>query len=226
MRTLVSNTFLVIIMLVIQSSFARLQSAPDELTLSISGHPGYIKVAQANGRSYVEIEDLTRLTQGTLTFKGNQMILRLPPESGDASAPAAQRSSGFSREFLGAGIEFMGAIREWRITVVTAIQNNSPAPEEWVSELRRKADKNLAFAAAARSTSDDRNGYPLLAGEFANMQTLSDRFLSKRKALQYVDPKSIDNDPLDQQILSCARSLASMAADNQLRDEPACNDAH
>lgn len=54
------------------------------------------------------------------------------------------------------------------------------------------------------------------------MQNLSELFLNKRRQSQYIDPKSIDNDPLDQQILACARSLASMAADNQFHEEAAC----
>jgi hypothetical protein len=119
----------------------------------------------------------------------------------------------------------MNAIREWRITIVNSIRDNSPVSEEWVSELQRRAQKNLALVGAGRSTEDDRNGNLLLAAEFANMRKLSDGFLSRRKRLQYIDPGSIDNDPLDRQILACARSLASMGADNQFRDEAACIEA-
>jgi hypothetical protein len=118
----------------------------------------------------------------------------------------------------------MSAIREWRITIVNSIKNNSPISEDWIAQLQGRAQKNLALVAAARSTEDDRNGYTLLAGEFANMRKLSDRFLSKRRQLLYINPDSINNDPLDQQIVACGRSLASMAADNQFRDEAACSE--
>lgn len=56
------------------------------------------------------------------------------------------------------------------------------------------------------------------------MQKLSDQFLAKRRQVAYIDPKSIDNDPLDRQILACGRGLAAMAADNQFHEEPACTE--
>jgi hypothetical protein len=217
--------FLVVaVVLPIPLFLATSQSAPETRTLSIAGRSGNTKAYLLNGKSYIDLEDLARLTQGSLSFKANQIVLTLPAASTDMPATAPQAKPGFSKEFLQAGIEQMGAIREWRITIVNAIQNNYPVPEQWISEQRRKADRNLALALAARSTEDDRSGYPLLSAEFANMQKLSDRFLSQRKQLQYINPGSLDNDPLDQQILSCARSLASVAADNRFHEETACSE--
>ena len=204
--------------LLVWLSRARPQSAQGARTLSVSGHAGHINVVQLNGKSYVSIEDLTHLTQSSLLLKANQMVLTL------AGTPATQPSKkqGFSRDFLMASIEQMGEVREWRIAIVNSIQNNSPVPEGWLSEQRRRAEKNLALASAARSTDDDHSAYPLLAAELSNMQKMSDRFLAKRKQLQYIDPKFIENDKLDKQILNCAHGLAAMAADEQFRDEPSC----
>jgi hypothetical protein len=220
------NVFLMTMMVLAAASYlANSQSAPDARTLSIAGHSESAKVLEVNGKSYVQVEDLARLTQGSLTFKANRILLTLPAEQAHSPVKALSATQGFSKEFIQAGIEQMSAIREWRITIVNSIQNNSPVSEEWVSELGRRAHKSLALAGTARSTEDDRNGYLLLAAEFSNMQKLSDRFLSRRKQMQYIDPRSIDNDPLDRQILACARSLASMAADNQFRDEASCREA-
>jgi hypothetical protein len=105
------------------------------------------------------------------------------------------------------------------------IQNNSPPPEDWIGELRRKAEQQLAMAAAARSTNDDHSGYALLAGELANMRKLSDKYLTARRNLQLVRPETITNDRLNQQIVACGHSLSMMVADNQFRDEPACIEA-
>jgi hypothetical protein len=212
-------------MLLLTASFSTpWQSAPEARTLSIVGQSEYAKILELNGKSYVQVEDVARLTRGSLTFNANRVFLALPAERGHTSA-APPATHGFSKEFLQAGIEQMSAIREWRITIVNSIKNNSPVSEEWVSELQNRAHKNLALVGAARSTEDDRNGYLLLAAEFANMRKLSDGFLSRRRRLQYIDPSSIDNDRLDRQILACAHSLESMAADNQFRDEPACSEA-
>jgi hypothetical protein len=217
------NVFRITMMLLVGASFhAHSQSAHASRTLSIAGHSEYANILDVNGKSYVAIEDIARLTRGSLIFKGNQILLTLPGEAAQAPVTAAPATQGFSKEFLQAGIEQMSTIREWRITIVNSIHNNSPVSEEWVSELQRRAQKNLALAAAARSTEDDGNAYQLLDGEFANMRKLSDRFLSKRRQLQYIDPKSIDNDPLDQQIVACGRGLSSMAANNQFHDESSC----
>jgi hypothetical protein len=203
---------------------APLPSGQGARTLSVAGHSGYTKILELDGKSYISVEDLARLTLGSLSFNAAQIILTLPggPPTRAAGVPEAKR--GFSKEFLQAGIEQMSAIREWRIMIVNSIQNNFPASEESISELQRRADTNLALAASSRSTQDDRDAYGLLQAESKNMQKLSDGFLTKRKKLQYIDPKSVANDRLDQQILGCARSLASMAADNQFRDEPLCSE--
>jgi hypothetical protein len=200
------------------------QQAPQQIpTLAISGHTGSANILKVNGKSYVAVEDLARMTQASLSFKGNQTVLTLP--HADANPPADTPppvKQGFSRGFMEAGIEQMGDIREWRVAIVTSIEKNYPISADWVNEQRRKAEKNLALASAAVSTDDDRSAYPLLAGEFANMTKLSDRFLAMRSQAQYIDPSSLRNDPLDQQILTCSRALATMAADNKFRDEFAC----
>src|SRR3982750_181527 len=214
---------LALLLLLTSSILTPWQSASDGRTFSIAGQSDYAKILEVNGKSYVEVQDMARLTRGSISFSTNQVLLSLPahPMSG-AALPAAQ---GFSREFRETGIELMSSLREWRITIVSSIQNNSPVSEEWVSELQRRAQKDLALVGSARSTQDDRSGYSLLAAEFSNMRKLSDGFLSKRRQLQYVDPHSIDNDPLDRLIVTCGRGIASMAAENHYRDEAACIEA-
>ena len=54
------------------------QSPQKANTFRISGHAGEAQILQLNGKSYVEIETLARLTQGTLSFKANQTTLTLP----------------------------------------------------------------------------------------------------------------------------------------------------
>jgi hypothetical protein len=219
---------------------APLRPGQDARTLSIAGRAGSAQVLEFDGKSYVNLEDLARLTQGTLSFSALHIVLAFPaaaptrtptmaatPAATPATAPAAapQPENGFSTGFLQAGIEYMSAVREWRITIVNSIENNSPISEHWISGLQGNAAKNLALAATSRSTKDDWDGYESLQALSKNMQKLSDRFLADRRSLKYIDPKSIANDRLDQQILACAHSLASMAAENQFRHESQCSEA-
>ncbi len=117
----------------------------------------------------------------------------------------------------------MGVIREWRIAIVNAVENNAPVSEDWVSAQHRLAEKNLALASAAASTNDDRSAYPLLSAEFNNMQTLSEQYITLRKQAGFISPDTFHSSPLEDQILSCARDFVSMAESHEFQDQPSCH---
>ena len=206
-----------------QSSATRNAAAPGT-TLTVSGHAGQIPVVQLNGRMYIDVEALARLTESSIAYRTGGVVLMLAtPRAADVPAPAAKPRTGFSQAFLTAGIEEMTVVREWRSALVTAVQNNYPINEDWVSQFRRNADSKLALASAVATTDADREGYPLLASEFANMQKQSDRFLAMRKNLQFIATYSLDQDPLDQQILACSRGLSALVSSGQFEDIPSCH---
>ena len=171
----------------------KLFAAPQNRTVVLAGHPGELTVMEMGGRYYVDIEALTQLANGSLSFKGNQMVLTLSPATStpainsEASPPA---TPGFSKDFLKAGIEEMSVIREWRSALTNAVRQGYPVR--------------------------------LLNNEFNNMKKLSDRFVEANQSRTYVPPTALDNDPLDQRILGCAHSLAAMAANNQFVDDGSC----
>lgn len=202
------------------------QAAPQNRTLVLTGHPGELSVMETGGRSYVDIEALARLANGSLSFRGNQIVLTLP--SAGTSRPATNletgqaQTSGFSKDFLKAGIEEMEVIREWRSTLKNAISQGFPVTETWVDNYRARAEQSLRLVSLAVSTDSDRRALELLTNEFNNMRKLSDRFLEASKGRVYVAPKSFDDDPLDQKILKCAHSLAAMVANGQFVDDGSC----
>jgi hypothetical protein len=198
------------------------QSPQKTTTFTIAGHAGQAQLVQINGKSYVEIETLARLTQGTLSFKANQTTLTLPTSDSGGKASAPHAKAGFSTAFVQAGIEEMSVIREWRIAIVNAVQNNTPVSEDWVSTHHRLADKNLSLASAAASTDDDRNAFPLLTAEFNNMQKLSELYLAMRKQASAISPDNFDN-ALEEQILSCARGFVSMTENHEFQDQASCH---
>jgi len=209
--------------LMASSTIASAQSPQQSTTLLIMGRSGDAPLLQVNGKSYVEIETLARLAQGTLSFKANQVTLTLSPAASGVPASAPPVKQGFSRAFIQAGIEEMSLIREWQIAIVSAVQNNAPLSEDWMSQHRRLADKNLALASAAISTDDDRSGFALIPAELGNMQKLSDRYLAMRKQSSFISPDAFDSDPLELQILSCARGFVSMTASREFQDQPSCH---
>jgi len=207
--------------------FALSQAAQQTLTLIVNGRPGDAPVVQMNGRSYVEIEALARVASGSLSFKGNQIILTLPgPATSSAPAPTPETepvNQGFSKEFLRASIEEMATIREWRSVLTNAVQHGYPITEDWLSVYRVQAAKSLTLASVAVSTDSDREALGLLTNEFDNMHKLSNTILESHKSMDYVSPTTLTDDPLDQRIMNCAHSLASMAAGRQFLDDGSCH---
>ena len=85
-------TVLTLLALLILPGLAWSQAAQQNSTLIVSGQPGQAPVLQINGRSYVDIEALARLTNGSLGFKGNQITLTLPGAAASAPSTAAAPS--------------------------------------------------------------------------------------------------------------------------------------
>ena len=189
-------------------------------TLIVKGYSGQAPVIQANGKSYVEIESLARLTNGTLSFQANQITLSFPASGAVPAPPQADR---LSKEFLRAVIEEMSVIGEWRTGLVNAVQGNNPLSQDWADSYRRNADSKLSLASTTVTTEPDKNLLLLLRTEFNNMQALSDRYVDLRKSQTFVSPDSLDSDPLNRQIQNCAHGLASMTTGGQFVDVAACH---
>jgi hypothetical protein len=117
----------------------------------------------------------------------------------------------------------MSVIREWRSTLLNAVQNGYPVTDTVVAGFQGQAATNLRLASVAASTDSDQQAFQLLSNEFDNMQKLSNKIVAARENMNYVAPNALKNDPLYQQILNCARSLASMASSNQFQDDGSCH---
>ena len=201
-------------------------AAEPQRTLIVSGHSGELAVLEMGGRSYVEIEALTRVVNGSLSFNGNQMVLTLPgaPASTTTAVSASQPvPPGLSKEFIRAGIEEMSVIREWRSNLTNAVQRGYPITDDWIAAFRDRARQSLRLVSVAVSTESDRHVVQLLTNVFNNMNTLNDRFLEANRTRTYIPPDALNNDPMDQRILNCAHSLAAMAASGQFVDDASCH---
>jgi hypothetical protein len=99
----------------------------------------------------------------------------------------------------------------------------SQVSEDWLASYRAQAQQSLRLASVAANTSADKNALPFLTNEFNNMQKLNDKYLQLTASRAYIAPNSLDTDPLDQKIRTCAHSLASMATTNQFVDDGSCH---
>jgi hypothetical protein len=198
-----------------QSTGSQSQAPRQNATLTVSGRAGDAPVIRRNGRSYVDVEALARVTGATLGFEGSRILLTLPAPVARMPLPQAPPQpvveKGYSREFLRAGVEQMTVIREWRSAIENAIRTNNPVEESWISYYRRTAQDKMAMATASATTDADRLALPLLQGAIGMVGQLSDRFLALRSTYTYVSPDSLDHDALDQKILTCAQGMAEQA---------------
>jgi hypothetical protein len=197
------------------------QSAPHPQTVVVNGQAGKTTVVQVNGRTYVDIEALAQIGNGSFAINDNQISLTLPPTN---SAAAGQPPNpGFSKDFPSAAIESLAAVREWRTAIATAIQNSISVTDSWVSAFQSQANDSLRQASVAAITATDRATLQLLTNEYNNMQKWSDQIIAARANLQYMSSEEVSSDPLFQQIRTCSHSLAAIVASGQFQDEPACH---
>jgi len=199
-------------------------------SLTVDGQQGQARVVQVQGKSYVDVDALVRITGGSIRFVGNQIVLSLPGGAaaggGDAPAqatqPPAQSVQGYSKQFLSAGIEAMTQVREWHAALRNAIERGYPLSDEWLGAFKRQAQTALRQAQVAISTDMDQQAFPLMQNELNNMSALSDQYLKKTANLDYIAPNSLVNDPLDQKLLACGKSLALMVSSNAFIDDGSC----
>ena len=206
---------LAIIVPVIAMSQGKIQS------LAVSGHEGTIPVMQVNGRNYVEVEALTHLVSGSLSFNGNQITLTLSPIAGKKPPINAARAE-FSTEFLRAGIEEASTIREWHSALATAIENQFPVTPEVLGPYEIAALKNLRIAQAAAATDADQHASQMITSAYQKMKQLNDYYLAQRASATYIQADALANDPRNQSLIACDKSLAAMAASGQFTDDTAC----
>jgi hypothetical protein len=221
-----SSAPLILLLLLIVPVLALSQAAQETRILVVNGRLGQVTVVQVNGRSYVDLEALAQVANGSVGFNGNKITLTLPgaQSTPPTATPSANPSAnpGLSKGFLKAGIEAMSLVREWHSALANAIQNGFPLAESWLSGYRNQAAAALRLASAAASTDSDQSASQLLNNEFENMKTLSNNYVAARQSLDYIAPDALTNDTLNQKIISCGHSLAGMAASGQFVDDGSC----
>ena len=209
------------------SAAAAAQQTRTAGTLMIAGQPEQAQLVRINGKSYVDVESLARMTQGTLRFEGARTVLTLPAASTSANVASAAANSAkvprLTEGFLGAEIEALTQVREWHVSLVNAVNNSYPVTATWVSPMQRQAEARLQLALAAATSEPDRQASQLLQAEFTNMQQMSDQLLALHDKASYISPAIFNNNTLDAKILGCEQALAAMAATKQFQDEVQCH---
>ncbi len=217
--------------LLITSGMAFAQAGPQTATIVVNGQSGKAPVIQNNGRTYVDVGALAQIAQGSLSFSGKQIVLTIPPGSGNAAAAADASQpaddSKLSRGFMRAAIEEISLLREWAAPVANAIQNGYPIQEDWVNNYKGKAATGLQLATTAASTNGDQSALQLLNNEFQGVSQWSDKLVHAAQQMDTakysMSPDSLRNDPQSQKLITCWRFLGSMFASGSFQDDSSCH---
>ena len=116
---------------------------------------------QKDGRAYVDLQSLAEITNGSLSFKENRIVLSIrAPDIEPSGRRSLQRIRTFSCERFcvcrgiscGQELKRFATMREWASTMAYAIQNGYQITDDWAANYREQAANNLRLASAAAST--------------------------------------------------------------------------
>lgn len=191
----------------------------------INGNSGNIQIVQVGGKEYIDVKALVQITQGTLSFQGNQIILNLPMQAGSQSEPSGDPNA-LSRQFMKAGVEEISLLREWASPLANAIENGFPVTDHWVQGFRAKAADGLRLASVTATTAADKSVSELLRNEFAMVDAWSNKLLEAHKRMDTAkyatSHDALKNEPESQTITACAHSLESMLTSGTFQDDGSC----
>jgi hypothetical protein len=199
------------------------QSVPDK-KLIVNGKTTGAAVLQVGGHSYVDIETLAQITNGSVTVEANRIVLTIPNSTSEA--PPAQTTPGLSRDFASAAITTVAEMREWKGVLETMVTYGLAVSGAWAQAYHDRVETSLAQANVAASTNSDRDALRLLNNQFASLSKWAGDIVSERQALngaRTMDPNALKNDPVLTKISNCSKFLSTMLVSAAFADNPSCN---
>jgi len=207
------------------------QSTEHHKSLVINGRSADVTVQLVNGRTYVDLETLARVAQGSIGFQGDRIVLTLPGAEPNHPPEIPEREpaqpAGLSRNFVVAGIETIAKMREWATTLAYAIQNGYGVTENWAADYREQAAQSLNLATAAAMSDSDRRALQLLSNEFVAVRHWSDNLVEAKARMDTAkystSPNVLRQEASSQKIISCGRFLGAMLGGGEFKDDPSCH---
>jgi hypothetical protein len=207
------------------------QSHTQSERLSIQGCPRQASIVRLQGHVLVDVQELARITNGSLSFDNGRIVLTLAPCDTSQTTLDEESKAGFSHAFMRAAIEAMASIREWGGVLQVIVQNGYPVQKtnagNTIGVYQGRAADNVALASTAVSTDADYRGLELLKNEFNNVEAWSDTFVEARNSMSAVN-LTMSDDPLNKddqarKVVDCGQFLARMFAAGTFQDDVACH---
>ncbi len=218
---------IVALFVVVLGATASAQSEVRKRTIVVNGHTGEALVYRIDGRSFIELEALAQIGNGSLSFRGTEIHLTLPTAAAVPGAAAtAAAESRMSTEFMAAAIRDLALIKDWHTTLAQAVQRGIPGDGSRLVVFRDRAAEGLRLATVAAANSADRNALQLLSNHFTQVDNWTRKLVQERKTMstgKYAISNALDNDPEYQQIASCSEFLGKTLPGGQFEDNASCH---
>jgi hypothetical protein len=192
--------------------------------LIVNGKATEVAVLQMDGRSYIDIETLARITNGSVTMDPNQIVLTIPAGSAEASAP--QAAQGLSKDFASAAIATLAEMKEWKGALGAMLTFGLAVDSTWAQAYQDQVKTSLDQASVVASTSADQNALQVLGTQFANLAKWESDLVAERQALngaRTVVPNALQNDPVLAKFSKCSRFLSGMLVSGVYVDNASCD---
>lgn len=200
------------------------QRAPDK-RLFINGKSTNVAVLQLNGHSYIDVETVAQITNGSVKFGPNQVALTIPNTDFDTGS---QQDSArlLSKDFASSAISTVAEMKEWKGTLGTLVKFGLAVDDSWAQVYHERVQESLQQTSIAASTNADRSALQLLNNQFANLARWESVVIAERQNLngaRTVAPDSLQNDPVLAKFSNCGRFLIGMLGSGIFADNPSCN---
>lgn len=205
------------------------QSNHKTRSLVINGHTGDAIIYQIDGKSFVDLETLVRIGNGSISFSGDQVVLSLPAADSGAVTTEAPRANnpGLSTDFMRASVQTLAVIKDWTNTLVYAAQHGVPGDGSRVVVFHDRGAEALRLATVSATSDADQSALQLLTNHFNNVSAWSDKLVGERRSMDTgkysMSQNALSSDETYQRISKCAKFLGTMLPSGHFQDEYSCH---
>jgi hypothetical protein len=192
--------------------------------LIVNGKATGATVLQMNGHSYVDIDALAQITNGSVKIEPTQIVLTIPNSNFDSST--SQPTPALSKDFASAAIATLAEMKEWKGALGTMVTFGLAVDNSWAQIYHERVQTSLEQATVAATTNSDHNALQLLNTQFTNLAKWESVVLAERRdynGARTVAPNSLQNDPVLTKFSNCWRYLTSMLGGGIFADNPVCD---
>ena len=202
------------------------QSQLQTRTLTVNGHSGKVTIYQVQGKSFIDLETLVRTANGTVSFKGDEIILTLPARATSAPASSQQQSEGMTKSFMTAAVQDLALIKDWQNTMAYAIQRGVPGDGSRLVILHDRAAEGLRLAKVQAHNPSDQDALQLLTNHFNQVDNWKRKLVDARKSMSTANysasANALNEDAEYQKIAGCSQFLGTMLPSGKYEDNGAC----